>query len=366
MGEVTAAVVAGALTPAEGLRVIATRSALMARLSGQGAMALLELDAESAEALIADHPDVTIAVYASPRQTVIAGPPELVDRIVAAVAAQNRLARRIEVDVASHHPTIDPILDELRSALSGLAPKPPTIPILSTVDGIAAPAFDAHHWVANLRHPVRFAQTVAAAGARHATFVEISPHPLLTHAISDTVDAARVLSAMNRDQDQTLFFHARLAALGTLDPAAGRLADLPHPSWRHKSFWVADRSGTAELTSSHPLLGSHMELPSGRDHVWQADIGTDVCGWLADHKVGGQPILIDEVLTPDSSRFWPEAEYEPGHGQPSFDKQFVRDYLEEIRWNKQPPVPSLPDDVVRKTREKYVEAYRLISGRELQ
>jgi phosphoribosylaminoimidazole-succinocarboxamide synthase len=77
-------------------------------------------------------------------------------------------------------------------------------------------------------------------------------------------------------------------------------------------------------------------------------------------------VLIDEVLTPDSSRFWPEAEYEPGHGQPSFDKQFVRDYLEEIRWNKQPPVPSLPDEVVRKTREKYVEAYRLISGRELQ
>jgi phosphoribosylaminoimidazole-succinocarboxamide synthase len=76
-------------------------------------------------------------------------------------------------------------------------------------------------------------------------------------------------------------------------------------------------------------------------------------------------ILIDEVLTPDSSRFWPRDRYEPGHGQPSFDKQFVRDYLEEIRWNKQPPVPSLPDDVVRRTRDKYVEAYRLLSGREL-
>jgi phosphoribosylaminoimidazole-succinocarboxamide synthase len=77
-------------------------------------------------------------------------------------------------------------------------------------------------------------------------------------------------------------------------------------------------------------------------------------------------VLIDEVLTPDSSRFWPSSAYEPGHGQPSFDKQFVRDYLEEIRWNKQPPVPSLPDDVVRRTREKYIEAYRLLSGRELQ
>ena len=62
------------------------------------------------------------------------------------------------------------------------------------------------------------------------------------------------------------------------------------------------------------------------------------------------------MLTPDSSRFWPKADYRPGQGQPSFDKQFVRDYLEPIGWNKQPPVPSLPDDVVARTREKYVEA----------
>jgi phosphoribosylaminoimidazole-succinocarboxamide synthase len=82
--------------------------------------------------------------------------------------------------------------------------------------------------------------------------------------------------------------------------------------------------------------------------------------------VGDEVVLIDEVLTPDSSRFWPEAQYEPGHGQPSFDKQFVRDYLEEIRWNKQPPVPSLPDEVIRRTREKYIEAFRLLTDSELQ
>jgi phosphoribosylaminoimidazole-succinocarboxamide synthase len=80
----------------------------------------------------------------------------------------------------------------------------------------------------------------------------------------------------------------------------------------------------------------------------------------------GDLVLIDEVLTPDSSRFWPEAQYAAGRGQPSFDKQYVRDYLEEIRWNKQPPVPSLPEDVVRRTREKYVEAFTLLSGRELK
>jgi phosphoribosylaminoimidazole-succinocarboxamide synthase len=77
-------------------------------------------------------------------------------------------------------------------------------------------------------------------------------------------------------------------------------------------------------------------------------------------------ILIDEALTPDSSRFWPRDAYAPGGPQPSFDKQFVRDYLEQIRWNKQPPVPSLPDDVVLRTREKYVEAFRRLTGQELQ
>ena len=76
-------------------------------------------------------------------------------------------------------------------------------------------------------------------------------------------------------------------------------------------------------------------------------------------------ILIDEVLTPDSSRFWPKDGYTPGGAQPSFDKQFVRDYLEAIKWNKQPPVPSLPEDVIVKTRDKYADAYRLLTGREL-
>ena len=79
----------------------------------------------------------------------------------------------------------------------------------------------------------------------------------------------------------------------------------------------------------------------------------------------GEIILIDEVLTPDSSRFWPADKYEPGRAQDSFDKQYVRDYLEEIRWNKQPPAPALPAEVASRTSEKYVEAYRLLTGRDL-
>ena len=79
----------------------------------------------------------------------------------------------------------------------------------------------------------------------------------------------------------------------------------------------------------------------------------------------GELILIDEMMTPDSSRYWPKDTYHPGGPQPSFDKQYVRDYLESIKWNKQPPVPSLPDDVVQNTRAKYMDAFRRLTGRDL-
>jgi len=91
---------------------------------------------------------------------------------------------------------------------------------------------------------------------------------------------------------------------------------------------------------------------------------------IADTKfefglVDGRIVLADEVLTPDSSRFWPADQYQPGRAQPSFDKQYVRDYLESIHWNKQPPAPALPEEVARRTGEKYKEAYRALTGRSL-
>ena len=92
---------------------------------------------------------------------------------------------------------------------------------------------------------------------------------------------------------------------------------------------------------------------------------------IADTKfefglIGDELILIDEVLTPDSSRFWPADQYVPGRGQPSFDKQFVRDWLSATTWDKNSPPPSLPEEVVAKTREKYVEAYERLTGYEFQ
>jgi phosphoribosylaminoimidazole-succinocarboxamide synthase len=79
----------------------------------------------------------------------------------------------------------------------------------------------------------------------------------------------------------------------------------------------------------------------------------------------GELLLVDEVLTPDSSRFWPAESYEPGRSQPSFDKQFVRDYLETLDWDKKPPAPAIPDEVAKATTARYLEAYRLLTGKEL-
>jgi phosphoribosylaminoimidazole-succinocarboxamide synthase len=89
-------------------------------------------------------------------------------------------------------------------------------------------------------------------------------------------------------------------------------------------------------------------------------------GQIVDGADPGDIILIDEVLTPDSSRFWPRDLYVPGGAQPSFDKQYVRDYLDSIRWNRQPPVPALPDNVIERTREKYIQAFQLLTGLELE
>ena len=125
----------------------------------------------------------------------------------------------------------------------------------------------------------------------------------------------------------------------------------------HRMFeLIGEEHGSALQEASISLYSA------ARDHAAPKGI------IIADTKfefglVDGVVTLVDEVLTPDSSRFWPAGSYEAGHGQPSFDKQFVRDWLESSGWDKTPPAPSLPADVIAKTSEKYIKAYELITGR---
>ena len=119
-----------------------------------------------------------------------------------------------------------------------------------------------------------------------------------------------------------------------------------------------------------PVLSRELRDLSLRIYQTAADYARQRGIIIADTKfefgrTAGGLLLADEVLTPDSSRFWPADKYQPGRAQESFDKQYVRDYLEEIRWNKQPPTPALPAEVALRSSDKYVEAYRRLTGREL-
>ena len=250
MGEVTAAVVAGALSVVDGLRVIAIRSKLMSTLAGQGAVALLKLDPEATESLIADYPEVSVAGYISPRETVIAGPVAPVDAVVAAVSAQNKFARRVNMEVASHTAFMDPILGELRTALADLAPEIPTIPFYSTVmEGFQSPMLDADYWVANVRQPALLSQAVAAAAEEHGTFIEVSAHPILMNAVGDTLDPTshhHSVGTLWRDGDDAVRFHTNLNAVHTSHPPQTPHPVEPHPilpttPWHHTKFWVSTR-----------------------------------------------------------------------------------------------------------------------------
>ncbi len=159
-----------------------------------------------------------------------------------------------------------------------------------------------------------------------------------------------------------------------LPPGLVEAAELPEPIFTPATKAESGHDENIPLAEAERIVGPAIARQAqsfslglyreARDYARQRGI------IIADTKFefglfDGQLILIDEVLTPDSSRFWPADQYAPGRGQPSFDKQFVRDYLETLAWDKTPPAPALPADVVARTQEKYLEAYARLTGHEL-
>jgi len=149
---------------------------------------------------------------------------------------------------------------------------------------------------------------------------------------------------------------------------------LPEPIFTPATKATEGHDENVPFSEVERLIGPELAAQTRDTTLALYDAGADYARArgiiIADTKFefgmdGETLVLGDEVLTPDSSRFWPADRYEPGRGQPSFDKQFVRDYLESIRWNKQPPVPELPDEIVEGTRDRYLEIFRILTGREL-
>ncbi len=300
MGEVAAAVVAGALDVTDGLRVMAARARVLAKVdaSGVGAMAVVELTADELAALDDEYPDVDVAVFGSPTQCTVTGDAAQVTALVARVEGLGRLARPLPVGGAGHSPAVEPMLPAFRTELAGIAPRTPMVRCYTTVleDPRQASAFDVEHWAANMRRPVRFTQALAAAMEDgHTVFVEVSPHPVALAAIEQTAAGRAVAlpSASRRVDERAAFLTtlAQLHVLGRPDALAARgkrttPVELPGPVWRHETFWPARREAPA-VRGSHPLLGAHLEVPGGDRHLWRGEVGTDAHPWLVDHSALG-------------------------------------------------------------------------------
>jgi polyketide synthase 5 len=314
LGEAAAAVVAGALSLEDGVRVICRRSRLMSRIAGSGAMASVELPAQQVfrELITRGVNDAVVAVVASPQSTVIGGATQTVRDLVAAWEQRDVMAREIAVDVASHSPQVDPILDELTDVLAELHPVTPEVPFYSATlyDPRERPVCDAGYWVQNLRRMVRFAPAVQAAlEDGYRVFAELAPHPLLTHAVEQTARSLDMqlaaLAGMRREQALPYGLRGFVADLHSAGAAVdfsvlypnGRLVDAPLPTWTHRRLLLS-RGGQESPThggctvSVHPLLGAHVRLQEEpKRHVWQAEVGTEAQPWLADHQIRNVAVL---------------------------------------------------------------------------
>jgi mycolipanoate synthase len=280
----------------------------MNRVSGTGAMASVELPAQQvlSELSIRGVSDVVISVVASPTSTVVGGATQTVRDLVANWEANGVMAREVAVDVASHSPQVDPILDELIDVLADLEPRKPQVPYYSATlwDPRDRPAFNGDYWADNLRFTVRFGAAVQAAlNDGYRVFAELSPHPLLTHAVQQNAGSLDMpiaaLAAMRREQqlpNGLRGFLANVFAAGAaVDFAAmypgGQLVDAPLPTWTHRELMLSrdgqdQQTHGASVQAVHPLLGAHVHLfEEPERHVWQGEVGTTAHPWLEDHQI---------------------------------------------------------------------------------
>lgn len=292
MGEVAAAHIAGALDLADATTVICARSALLRRIRGRGAMALVDLDEAATEAVIAAFGGaLSVAVVNSRNQTVVSGDAAAIDRFLAEQAAADVFARRINVDVASHSAQVDELLRELREAVASIDPADAAIPLMSSVSGQIqpGPSLDADYWVGNLRQPVRFGDAIdqlVDAGHRH--FVELSPHPVLLVPVAEALDhhgvGGSTVASLHRDETDglgPLRGLAHLATTGaTIDWSARygprrRPIALPAYPWQRESYWLPESGAGPIGAVSDDLLGWEVPLLDEGRRVWRHQLRAD-------------------------------------------------------------------------------------------
>jgi polyketide synthase 13 len=322
LGEAASAYFSGGLSLADATRAICARSHLMgegeAMLFGEyiRLMALVEYSAEEIETVFSDYPDLEVCVYAAPTQTVIGGPPDQVDAIIARAEATGKFARKFATKGASHTTQMDPLLGELSAELQGITPLPPKIGIFSSVhEGTyirpgGEPVHDVAYWMKGLRHSVHFTQANRnAVDNGHTTFVELAPNPVALMQVGLTTAAAglhdaQLIPTLAKKQDEVesmtsamaqLFVYGHDLDIRTLfTPAAGPedYANIPPTRFRRKPHWL-DAHFSADGSAMIP--GTHVAMPDGR-HVWEFSprSETDLSALV---KAAAAQVLPDAKLT---------------------------------------------------------------------
>ncbi|WP_066368499.1 type I polyketide synthase [Herbidospora mongoliensis] len=314
-GEIAAACVIGALSLEDAARTVALRGKALTALAGRGGMVSVALPAERVRELIAPWDGrISVAALNGPASVVVAGEVAALEEFLAACAADQVRARRIRVDFASHSAQVEELQDGLVAALTGISPRASEISFYSTVDGrwMDTAELDAAYWYRNLRSAVGFEQAVrAVAGEGYRHFVEVSPHPVHTVAIQETlddlddvyVDGGAVVGSLRRGEGglaRMLNSAAQAyghglpvdwsAVLGRLD---ARTIDLPTYAFQRERYWLSG-SGEAvvqEGATGHPILGAASSVAGLDTVLLTGRLSLRSHPWLADHAVLGTVLL---------------------------------------------------------------------------
>ncbi|WP_433335405.1 SDR family NAD(P)-dependent oxidoreductase [Spirillospora sp. CA-294931] len=317
-GEIAAACVAGVLTLDEAAKVVALRSRALTVLSGGGGMMSIALSAERAGERIAPWGErLSVATINGPSATVVSGDGAALDELLERCHADGVRARRLPVDYASHSPHVEEIEERLAGVLSGLAPRRSTVAFHSTVTGgeLDTTELGTAYWYRNLRETVRFDRALGGLLDRgYDAFVEVSPHPVLTMGVQETIDAAGVdavvVPTLQRDDGGP---RRMLASLGlahvagvavdwrAVFPGDTGVVDLPTYAFQRQRFWMEGPGSTGDLASvgqvaaGHPLLGAAVPLPGTEGLVLTGRLALDAQPWLADH------VALNTALLPGTA-----------------------------------------------------------------
>ncbi|GAA2477717.1 hypothetical protein GCM10010276_12520 [Streptomyces longisporus] len=325
-GEIAAATVAGMLSLEDGARVVALRSRSLTALAGAGGMLSVAASAELVgERLGRWGERLSLAAVNGPAAVVVSGELRALEELKAQFESEGVRARLVAVDYASHGPQVDRLEAEIREVLSGIVPRRGRVPMVSAMSGevLTGEELDAGYWYDSLRNPVYFDRAVRVlAGQGHQVFVEVSPHPVLTGALEDTLEQlaeqagpgsvpGAVCGTLRRDDDSSARMLTSLAEAWVQGvavdwtrvlPAAGRV-ELPTYAFQHERYWprgtvmLPKRGAGADPESlglgavGHPLLGAAVELADGAGVVCTGRLSVRSQPWLADHRVGGVILL---------------------------------------------------------------------------